>query len=190
MRDIANDFLKEACRIAYGDTSKNIEISEVLRSLNIDDQSEDLPPEIIVNTVQMLKDRDFIEEGDSYDQIRVTRNGINHVIVMPGESANHYGVVSIQEVNTLYPNILEFICYKTEDHGNGISVTEIKKEKLNPYSFSVLYQIIDFLREKDFICEVIEGNPFGSTKEQIVIKLTLKGKDEVKRLKTNILQPI
>jgi hypothetical protein len=190
LRDIADDFLKQACSIAYGDTTKDIDISEVWRSLNIDDQSEDIPPEIIVNTVQMLKDRDFIEEGDNYDQIKVTRNGINHVIAMPGESANHYGVVSIQEVNTLYPNILEFICYKTADRGDGISTTEIKKEKLNPYSFGVLNQIIDFLIEKNLVCEVVEGNPFGSTKEEIVIKPTLKGKDEVKRLKTNILQPI
>ena len=52
MRDITNDFLKEAWHIAYGDTSKNIEISEVWKSINIDDQSEDLPPEIIVNTVR------------------------------------------------------------------------------------------------------------------------------------------
>ena len=69
---------------------------------------------------------------------------------MPPESANHYGVVSIQEVNTLYPNILEFICYKTEDHGNGISVTEIKKEKLNPYSFSVYLSDNRFSQRKRF----------------------------------------
>lgn len=78
---------------------------------------------------------------------------------------------------------LNFIYSKTrKDIEWGASISEIKTEKLNPYGETVVYQIIDFLKDKEFIDEIIDRSE-GFRKEQMEFKITSKGKEEVKRLK-------
>jgi hypothetical protein len=152
MDQITLDFLKRACYIAKGDTEKSIEIMRIWHDLKINDLSEEYPLEIIVTIVDCLKKQNFIEEGETYDQIRVTYDGIYYIINTPGEVPTSYGVVSIEEMKRLYSAVLQFIYERTRhDNTNNVSLTEINYEKLKPYGRTVVHQIAHFLRQQDFI---------------------------------------
>jgi hypothetical protein len=183
MDDIATlemRFLEQACRNVQGDTSKNLMITEIAKSLLLDESSEEYPPETIFIIVESLKSKHFIEEGDTNDQVKVTREGINCIISSGKEPATNFGVISVNEVNSLYPRILEFLYLRTEDTPQkGVLLSEIKEETLNPYSQMVLFQMIDFLKDKNFV-EVMDNTVPGPAAEPLV-KITTKGTREINR---------
>jgi hypothetical protein len=146
------NFLKQACRIAHGDTDMSIEISKVWQALEIDDQSQEYPAEIIVTTVDSLKNKEFIEEGDAYDHIKVTRKGFDYVLSLHQEPPSNYGVVSQEEANRLTQDVLRFVYNHTKDNEEKyVLASEIKNETLNSYGETVLHQVIDLLAGRGLI---------------------------------------
>jgi hypothetical protein len=146
---ITFEFLKSACYIVKGDTEKSVEIMRIWRDLNINDSSEEYPIEVIVNTVDFLKQQNFIEDGETYNELRVTYDGIYYVISMPDARPANYGVISMEEMKRLCPDILRFIYQRTRyNTTDSLPLTNIK---LKSYGESVVRQIVQFLKQQGSI---------------------------------------
>ncbi len=48
-------FLEQACRNVQGDTSKNLEIAEIAKSLSLEESSEEYPPETVLFKIHRLQ---------------------------------------------------------------------------------------------------------------------------------------
>jgi hypothetical protein len=139
----SDNFLIEACRIAQGDTQKNIEVTQIRRRLNLSGDIDQMKhPHLIGGYIKGIQNR---------DEITVTRKGFYYALKKSGISPSNFGMVSYKEAKTLSFEVLKHLCKKTVKK-EEINIWQIKiSNYLGDYGGATLSQVADILLEQGFI---------------------------------------
>jgi hypothetical protein len=155
-------FLLEVCRIAMGDIMKSIKIHEIWEKAGISAISEEAyAPRI----VQILKDKNLIQNGINKDEIRITYDGIYYISDSERISPESLGVISKEDVDKFLPRFLDILYNETKgDYTKSISIFEIREKGLkglgpSPVPFR---QIRDILKSRGWVLD-------GDHKDEIKI---------------------
>jgi hypothetical protein len=151
VRNAFDEFIRRACEIARGDTTKRINVFEIwnedfpIKGL---DRSTYLP--IIL---QSLKVSRFIQHRDNEDDIRVTLKGIYYVIDMLKVSPGNLGVLSRSDLKRLGNVFLQTLYEETKgDTTKSINIYDIQKKALSAvHGIAPIRQISEYLEMKGLI---------------------------------------